>query len=686
MKIEPPKAKKIAHKLKAHQHERNDNYYWLRDDNRSNSEVLDYLNAENQYAQEILAPTKKLQNELYHEMISRLEADKTFVAYFNKGYWYNSKFEKGKDYEIHFRQKNTLEAPEEVLLDENLRAENKDFYELESLILSPNQQLIGIAEDLVSRRQYDIRFKNLTTDNFFPEVIHNTSGSLAWANDNKTIFYVKNNPVTLQPYQVYRHQLGSSPETDILIYEEKDSSFYLDIYKTRSEKYIAIAIESTTSDEVRLINADIPNNEPQLFLAREKNHKYNVEHLGKDFYVSTDFNAPNKKLVKVKDSQIGTKDNWVEIIPHNEDSLIQEFELFNQHMVVNERINGLEKLIVRDIEGRFIHEVKFNDTAYTTRLGHNPDKMSQKIRYHYSSLTTPNSIYEYDLTNKSYTLLKQDKLIGNFNSSNYKTERIMITARDGKSVPVSIVYRKNQFKSKGENPLLIYAYGSYGTTIDPYFSSSRLSLLDRGFIYAIAHIRGGQMLGRQWYEDGKKLTKMNTFTDYIDVTKALINLGYADPKRVYAEGRSAGGLLMGSIANLAPELYHGIITEVPFVDVITTMLDESIPLTTLEYDEWGNPNDKKFYDYMLSYSPYDQIKQQNYPHIMVNTGLYDSQVQYWEPAKWVAKLRELKTDNNLLILNTDMESGHGGKSGRYKKFIEQAQKYSFLLYLADINK
>ena len=682
----PPVAKKVDHLLKIHEQTRNDPYYWLRDDTRKNTQVLDYLNAENEYTKQQLAHTDDLQEKLYNEMTARLDPNKESVPVLDKGYWYWEKYQAGKDYPIHIRQKGNLDAPEEILLDENIRAEGHEFYSLGDMELSSNQNLLGISEDTVSRRRYNIRVKNLTTGEFYPEVIENTSGSIVWANDNKTFFYVRKDPVTLLAFQVYRHQLGTDPQDDVLVYEEKDNTFYTSIYKTRSEKFIAISVSSTMNSEARFIDANKPTSAPIVFLAREKDHKYFADHMGNSFYVETDLDALNDKIIKVSEDKIGDKTHWQELLSHREDTLLQGFELFNDYIVTNERTNGLEKLRVRDYQGKLLQEIEFEDAAYTAYLGYNPDPGSNKIRYHYASMVTPSSVYEYKIDSRTSKLLKRDKVIGDFHPKNYQSERILIDARDGKKVPVSIVYRKDLFHKNGNNPILHYAYGSYGHTIDPDFSIARLSLLDRGFVYAISHIRGSKMLGRQWYEDGKKFTKINTFNDFNDATKSLVKQGYADPKKVYAMGGSAGGLLMGAVINMEPELYHGAIAAVPFVDVITTMLDESIPLTTGEYDEWGNPNDKKYYDYMLSYSPYDQVKKQDYPNLLVTTGLHDSQVQYWEPAKWVAKLRDMKTDNNLLLLDTDMEVGHGGKSGRYKAYLDTAKEYAFVLDLAGIKE
>ena len=682
----PPIAKKVDHVMTMHGHQRNDPYYWLRSDDRKNNDVLEYLEAENAYTEKKLAHTKELQEKLYQEMTGRLEPNEESVPVFEKGYWYSSIYKEGKDYPIHIRQKGNLSAPQEVLIDENLRAKGFEYYRLAEAELSSNLNLLAISEDTVSRRLYEVRIKDLTTGEFYPDVLTNTSGQVVWANDNQTLFYVKKNATTLLPFQVYRHQLGTSQQEDVLVYQENDAEYYTSIYKTRSEKFIAIGNYATDSTEIRVVSADTPKQDFQLFLTREDEHAFEVDHIGSHFYVLSDFQAPNERIWKVKESKIGNKQHWTILLEHREDTLVQSFELFNNHMVTSERVNGVEKLRIRDLDGKLLDEIKFNDAAYNVSFGDNPEPSSQQFRYRYSSLTTPNSTYDYDTKTKTSQLKKQDKVIGDFLPENYFSERIMITASDGKQVPVSIVYRKDLFKKDGSNPLLNYAYGSYGATIDPSFSSARLSILDRGFVFAISHIRGGKMLGRQWYEDGKKLNKMNTFTDFNDATVTLVKQGYGDPKKVYALGGSAGGMLMGGIINMQPELYHGVIAAVPFVDVVTTMLDESIPLTTGEFNEWGNPQDKQYYDYLLAYSPYDQVKRQDYPHLLVTTGLHDSQVQYWEPAKWVAKLRDMKTDSNLLLLDTDMEVGHGGKSGRYKRYEDEAKRYAFFLSLANIKE
>lgn len=691
--ISVPIANKKDHILKIHNHERNDPYYWLRDDERKDPEMLAYLTAENDYTKAKMAHTEELQQTLFKEMSDRLEPTDESVPVFEKGYWHWSKFAEGKDYLIHFRQKGDTSTrfenqadcnKPEILFDQNLRAEGKEFYSLGDLSISPNQKLLAFSEDVISRRQYTIRVKDLDSGEFFSEEIENTSGEIIWANDNKTFFYVKKHPETLLPFQVYAHRLDSDVKNDILIYEEFDNTFYTEIYQTRSEKFIGIYISSIMSSEVHFIDADKPESPFKTFLKRQDEHYFEVDHINGYFYVQTDLDAPNEKIIRVAEDKIGTTDHWQEIVSHDQNTLLQGFELFDQYMAINERCYGLEKLRLRDYQGKLIQEIKFNDAAYSTGFSQNPDPKSKVIRYFYSSLTTPPSEFEYDVDSKKSVLLKQDKVLGDFSSENYQSERILVKANDNQLIPVSIVYAKDKFKKDGNNPLLQYAYGSYGITIDAGFSIARLSLLDRGFVFAIAHIRGGKMLGRHWYEEGKKLNKLNSFNDYISVSKELILQGYCAKDKLYGMGGSAGGLLMAGIINMAPTLYHGVVAAVPFVDIVTTMLDESIPLTTGEYDEWGNPNDKIFYDYMLSYSPYDQVKAQAYPNLLVVTGFYDSQVQYWEPAKWVAKLRDKKTDHNLLLLYTDMEAGHGGKSGRYTRFADTARQYAFILDLAGI--
>lgn len=680
-----PIAARIDHKMVAHGHTRNDPYFWLRDDERKDPKVLAYLNAENEYTKAKMAHTESLQKVLFDEMTNRLEPNQQSLPLFSNGYWQYSQYPTGKDYVVHYRHKGTMDGKKEVLLDENIRATGLDYYALGNLVMSSDQQMMAIAEDTLGRRQYDIRIKNLATGELYPEVIVNTSGDIVWANDNHTLFYVRKDPVTLLPYQVYRHELGSDPKKDVLVFEETDKRFAASIKKTRSGKFIAISHFANESSEARFIDADKPTSAARVLYRRHENQKYIADHIGEYFYLRANHDAPNFMLYKVHQDDIGSRDKWQQVIAHKDDTVLDEVELFDQYIVTREREAGVMKLRLRDFDGGLIEDVPLNDVANAVYLNENPDPASTKVRYYYSSFTTPGSIFEYDFVKKSNQLLRQDKVLGNYDPNNYQSERVVIEARDGAKVPVSLVYRKDLFKKDGSNPLLNHAYGSYGFTIDAYFNGSRISLLDRGFVFALTHVRGGQILGRQWYENGKKLHKRNTFTDFNDATKALVAQGYGDKDRVFAMGSSAGGLLMAAITNMEPDLYRGVVAIVPFVDVLTSMLDDTLPLTIGEYDEWGNPNDKAFYDYILSYSPYDQVKAQDYPNMLVTTGLHDTQVPYFEPAKWVAKLRALKTDDNLLLLDIDMDAGHGGKSGRYKRYLDRAKRYAFLLDLAGIN-
>ncbi|MBL0547001.1 S9 family peptidase [Aeromonas jandaei] len=679
--IQPPVAAKHPRTLKKHGDTRIDNYYWLRDDQRQAPEVLQYLEAENAYTEAILKPTKPLREQLYKEMVARIPQQDESVPYVKNGYRYQTRYEPGKEYAIYSRTR-LGEEQASLLLDSNQRAEGHEFYALGALEVSRNNRWLAVAEDYLSRRQYKIQFLDLESGKWAADTLENTSGNLVWANDNKTVFYVRKHPQTLLPYQVYRHTLGTDPATDKLVYEEKDDSFYVSLYATTSEDFIVIALSSTTTGEARLIDANLPEHSPRLFLPRKVDHEYSLDHYRGRFYVRSNKDGKNFGLYETKESPV---DRWKPVIAPNPDVLLESYALFKDWLVLEERSKGLTRLRQVNWQSGEQKEIAFDDPAYVTWLAYNPEPDTSALRYGYSSMTTPSSTYELDMATGQRTLLKQQPVAG-FKADQYASERLWVTARDGVSVPVSLVYRKDKFKKgladSAKNPLLVYGYGSYGASMDPDFSSSRLSLLDRGFVYAIAHIRGGEELGRSWYEDGKLLKKQNTFNDFIDVTKALVEQGYGAREQVYAMGGSAGGLLMGAVINQAPELYRGVVAQVPFVDVVTTMLDESIPLTTGEYDEWGNPNQKRYYDYMKSYSPYDQVKAQAYPNLLVTTGLHDSQVQYWEPAKWVAKLRELKTDDNKLLLNTDMDAGHGGKSGRFKAYEDIALEYAFILDLA----
>lgn len=673
----PPKAEKRPYPVTTHGDTRVDDYYWLRDDERSDEDVLNYLQAENAWTEQAMQPHQALREKLYQEMVDRIAQQDHSVPYVKHGYRYQTRYEPGNEYAIYFRQPEGETEHWETLIDGNDRAADSEFYTLGGLDVSPDNAQLLVAEDFLSRRQYDIRVKNLADNSWSEEILSNTSGSAEWANDSKTIFYVRKHKTTLLPYQVYRHEVGTDPANDVLVYEEKDDTFYVGLDKTTSERFILIHLDSTTTSEVLLLDADNPLAEPVLFVPRRKDHEYAFDHYLGHFYIRSNKDGKNFGLYK---GETADEASWQTLIAARDDVMLEGFSLFRDWLVIEERQDGLTHL--RQIHWQTGEEksLKFDDPTYVTWLSFNPDPDTSLLRYGYSSMTTASSLFELDLDTGERKLLKQQE-VKDFDSANYRSERLWVTARDGVKVPVSLVYRQDTFKP-GHNPLMIYAYGSYGSSMDPGFSGSRLSLLDRGFVFALAHIRGGADLGQQWYEDGKLLNKLNTFHDFIDVTRELVKQQYGDSQQVYAMGGSAGGLLMGTVINQAPELYHGIVAQVPFVDVVTTMLDESIPLTTGEYDEWGNPNDKAYYDYILQYSPYDQVKAQAYPHMLVTTGLHDSQVQYWEPAKWVAKLRDVKTDNNQLLMYTDMDSGHGGKSGRFKAYEDIAMEYAFVIALS----
>lgn len=680
--ILPPKAKEIPRLLLAHNDERIDNYFWL--NNRENQEVIDYLDAENTYTKEILEHTETFQKSLFEEMKGRIKEDDSSVPYKLNGYWYITKFEKGKDYPIYTRRKETLEAPEELLFDANEMANGYAYFKLGSIAISPDNTLAAFSQDTVSRRQYTIRVKNLITGEIYTEEIKNTSGGMTWANDNKTIFYTRKNEVTLRSDKVFKHHLNTKVETDKEVFFEKDETFNTFIYKTKSKKFLVIGSTSTLTTEYRFLSADTPDGEFKIFQKRQRELDYAIAHYKDTFYVISNLNgAVNFKLQKTNENAT-EKEHWIDVIPHRKDVLLEDIEIFKEYLVVSERENGLNKLRILSWDGIEDYYLPFSSETYTAHAANNADFDSDFLRYSYNALTTPSSVIDYNFKTKKKEIKKEQEVLGGkFNKENYTSKRVWATARDGMKIPVSLVY-KTGIELNGNNPLLQYAYGSYGSTIDPYFSSIRLSLLDRGFVYAIAHVRGGEYLGREWYESGKLKSKMNTFYDFIDCSKYLIHEKYTSSKHLYAYGGSAGGLLMGVIANLNAELYHGIIAAVPFVDVVTTMLDDTIPLTTGEYDEWGNPNEKTFYDYMKSYSPYDNVKAKNYPNLLVTTGLHDSQVQYWEPAKWVAKIRALKKDSNKILLHTDMDSGHGGASGRFESLKEVALEYAYLLDLEGI--
>ncbi len=680
--ISAPKAKIIPKTLKKHKELRIDNYFWLND--RENSEVIDYLNQENSYYESMTSHTQNLKDSLFEEMKARIKEDDSSVPYFYNGYFYITRFETGQDYPIFARKKGSLSADEEILFNCNEMAKGHAYFKLGGLSISPDNKFASFGVDIVGRRIYTIQIKNLETGEILADKVENVTGASVWANDNNTIFYVRQDEKTLRADKVFRHKLNTASKKDVLVYDETDDTFNVSISKEKSRKYIVIGSGSTLTTEYRILNSNDPDGEFVVFQPRVRGLEYSISHYEDSFYILTNKDkATNFKLMKTPENKTGKK-NWVDLIPHREDVLLEDIEIFKNYLVVEERSNGLNHIRIMPWNDEPDYYLPFGSETYNAYTTTNVDFDTDILRYSYQSLATPSSVIDFNMKTKTKEILKEQQVLGGkFDKNNYVEERVWATARDGVKVPISMIYRKGLEKN-GKNPLLLYAYGSYGITMDTYFSSTRLSLLDRGFVYAIAHIRGGEDLGRQWYEDGKLLKKKNTFTDFIDCSKFVIDQKYTSPEHLYAEGGSAGGLLMGVIINEAPELYNGVIAQVPFVDVITTMLDDSIPLTTGEYDEWGNPNNKKYYDYMLSYSPYDNVKAQEYPNMYVSTGLHDSQVQYWEPAKWVAKLRDLKTNNKLLFLDTNMDAGHGGASGRFEALKDLAKEFSFLLDLEKI--
>lgn len=676
-----PVAKKQAHALTTHAKTRVDDYYWMRDDERKNADILAHLAQENAYCDAQLAAIKPLQNILFEELKGRIVKDDNTVPVKDGQYWYHSEVRGDDEYARHYRSRSMAMADKELLLDVNELANDYEFYELGEVALSPNEQLMAYSEDTDGRRIYTVRFKDLSNNEMLDDVLENTEGQVVWANDNKTVFYVKKDLKTLLGYQVFRHQLGTEQHQDVLVYEEQDSSFFMGLGKSRDESLIIIDLASTETNDMWVLDANQPQGEFTALMPREQGHEFDIDKLGGTFYIVTNWQAKNFRLMTATSDTIADKGQWQTHTPHRETVLLEGVELFNDFLVLSEREQGQARFVVVNKNGERMN-LEFDDPCYYAAIAMNPEPNVTHARIYYSSLTTPGSLYNVDLSTGKKTLLKQQKVLGDFNAQDYQSERLMVSARDGVKVPVSLVYRKDSFKKDGSNPLFQYGYGAYGITIDPSFSSTSLSLLDRGFVYAIAHVRGSEMLGRSWYEHGKKQHKKNSFNDFIDVTKALTEQGYGNKSKVFASGGSAGGLLMGAVANQAPELYCAMGCHVPFLDVLTTMLDESIPLTTNEYDEWGNPNDPHFYDIIEAYSPYDNISAQHYPNILVTTGLHDSQVQYWEPMKWVAKMREYKTDDNILVFKTDMDAGHGGASGRFKSLEEKALEMAFFIALS----
>lgn len=677
--VTPPVAEKHPKEFKAHGDTRVDDYYWLNE--RENPKVIDYLKAENSYLDTMMSGTRAFQEKLFAEMKGRIKEKDESLPFKNNGYWYYSRFEEGKQYPLFCRKKETLEAPEEIMLDQNKMAEGFKYYSIGGRIVSDNNELLAYTVDSVSRRLYGLRFKNLVTGEIYPETIpHVDGGNLSWAADNKTFFYIRKNVETLLGYQVWRHLLGTDPKQDVLVFEEKDDRFYLGLYRSKSKKYVTIVSDlNQVSSEYRLLNAGTPTGNFVVFEPRTDNLQYSIEHYNDKFYVLTDLDAPNFRLMETPEGKTG-RANWKEVIPHRNDVYISSLTVFKDHLVLGEVKDALNQIRVINQTAKKDYYIPFDEAVYSSYVNVNPDYNTNVLRLSYTSMTTPASIYDFNMDTQQRELKKQTEVLGGFKKDEYTSERIWATARDGVKVPVSLVYKKG-VKKDGSNPLLLYAYGSYGSSTNPGFNSNLISLLDRGFVYAIAHVRGGQELGRQWYDNGHLFHKKNTFFDFIDCAEFLIKEKYTVKEHLYANGGSAGGLLMGAITNLRPDLWRGVVADVPFVDVITTMSDASIPLTTGEYKEWGNPADSAEYTYIRTYSPYDNVEKKAYPNLLVTTGLHDSQVQYFEPAKWVARLRELKTDKNLLLFKINMEAGHGGASGRFDYLKDVALRYAFYLAL-----
>ena len=690
----PPTAEKQTHITAIHGLQLEDDYFWMRlsdeqkeaaEPDEQTAKVVDYLNRENDYTKEVMNGTEAFQENLFNEIVGRIKQDDQSVPLLDNGYYYYSRYEEGKEYAIYCRKLGSLEAEEQVMLNVNEMAEGFNYYAVGGQSVSTNNNLLAFSVDTVSRREYTLQFKDLTTGEVLADRIPGTTGGATWANDNKTVYYSKKDPITLRSSRIFKHILGTDASADVLVFEEADETFSCGIGKSKSEQYLMIASYSTVSNEWRYLDANTPNGEWNIIQPRERNLEYSCSHYGDHFYITTNRDAKNFKLVRTP-IHATTYENWEDVLPHRDATLLEGVDIFKDYLVVSERTEGLNQIRVKRWDDAEDYYIQFPDPAYSAYVGANPDFDTKQLRYGYNSMTTPSSVFEMDMVSQATNLLKQQEVLGgSFDPANYESERVMVEARDGTKVPVSIVSRKG-VKKDGNNPFLLYAYGSYGYSMDAGFSSTRLSLLDRGFVYAIAHIRGGQEMGRDWYEDGKMFNKKNTFTDFVDCGQAMVDLGYTSPQHLYAMGGSAGGLLMGAVVNMAPALFNGVIAAVPFVDVINTMLDESIPLTTGEFDEWGNPKNKDSFDYMMSYSPYDNVTAQDYPHMLVTTGYWDSQVQYWEPAKWMAKLRDTKTGDNLLIMDCNMETGHGGASGRFKRLRETAMEYAFFMMLEGIEE
>ena len=689
----PPDATKKPYEMTEHGHTRVDNYYWMRltDEQKSAEkfdshaqEVVDYINSENDYTQSNLAHTKQFQKDLYHEIVGRIKKDDQSVPYLDNGYYYYTRYEKGKEYAIRCRKKGSLDGKEEILLDENVLAEGHDYFAIGGMSVSPDNQWLAYGVDTVSRRRYTVHFKNVSTGDVLDQTIPNTTGGVAWANDNRTVFYTTKNEVTLLSEKIWRHKMGSNATNDELVYHEKDESYYTGVYRSKSGEYIIIYNSSTLVSDYHILNANDPDGNFKNFSPRGTEHEYSIDHYDDKFYIITNWEAKNNRLMETSENETNM-DKWTEILAHRNDVHLLGMEIFKDHLVLSERKEGLRGLRVIHQHSGKDEYIDFGEQTYTARISVNEEYNTNILRYSYTSMVTPSSTYDYNMDMGELTLLKQSEVVGGYDQDAYHSERRYAIAEDGQKVPISLVYKTNLITDDPQN-LLLYAYGSYGSTRDPYFSSTRLSLLDRGFIYAIAHVRGSQIYGRQSYDDGKMLKKKNTFTDFIDAGRYLVEEGYTDSEHLFAEGGSAGGLLIGAVVNMAPDLWKGAIAAVPFVDVITTMLDPSIPLTSNEWDEWGDPREKKYYDYMLSYSPYDQIKDRNYPNLLVTSGFFDSQVQYWEPLKYVAKLRDNWQSENKLYLHMNMDAGHGGKSGRFRRYREVALEYAFMFDLVGIHE
>ena len=688
-----PKATKKPYEMTEHGNTRIDNYYWMRltDDQKSakkydnqTAEVVEYIEDENSYLESNLSHTKNFQNDLFEEIVGRIEKDDESVPYFDNGYFYYSRYESGKEYAIHCRKKGSLDGQEEILLDENILAAGFDYFAIGGRRVSPDNKWLAYGVDTLSRRIYEIHFKNLETGEVLEATIPNSSYGVAWANDNKTVFYTSKNEITLLGEKIWSHKMGSKSSNDKLIYFEKDDTFYTGVYRSKSGKFIIIYHQSTLVSDYQILNADSPDGSFKKFTKRGTEHEYSIDHYNDKFYIITNWKAKNNRLMETPDKRTSMS-NWKEVISHRDDVHLLGMEIFKNHLVLNERKNGLRGLRVIHQKSGKDEYLDFGEETYTASISVNEEFDTNILRYSYTSMVTPRSTYDYNMDSGTFDLMKEQKVVGGYDKSLYHSERIYAIGRDGNKVPISMVYKKDMKKDAQQN-LLLYAYGSYGSTRDPSFSSTRLSLLDRGFIYAIAHVRGGQIYGRQSYDDGKMLNKKNTFYDFIDAAKYLVEKKYTDSQHLFAEGGSAGGLLIGAVVNMEPELWKGAIAAVPFVDVITTMLDASIPLTSGEWDEWGNPKEKKYYDYMLSYSPYDQITDRNYPNLLVTSGFFDSQVQYWEPLKYVAKLRDNWQGENKLYLHMNMDAGHGGKSGRFRRYREVALEYAFMFDLAGVKE